>query len=214
MIHGVEAPSDKPQPTVTTLAIPVDDQDHALGPVGAAVTLVEYGDYECPYCARSHPVVKRLVAHFRDGLRFVFRHFPLNNVHPHAATAALAAEAAGAQGKFWAMHDVLFAHQDDLAAHDMDWFAMRAGLEPYRFNADVSSERYAKRLRDHIAGGTRSGVTGTPTFFINGQRYAGPRDQFEPLREAIDEAGRDRGIESSGDRGIGGIEPSGHRGIE
>ena len=160
--------------TPAALAFPVTETDHAQGPHDAPVTLVEYGDYECPYCAAAHPIVKRLREMLRQRLRFVFRNFPLNNVHAHASIAAQAAEAAAAQGKFWPMHDLLYAHQATLAEHAMDEFALRAGLEIYKFNADLSSRRFAKRVAADFEGGQRSGVTGTPTFFINGVRYMGP----------------------------------------
>jgi protein-disulfide isomerase len=169
------------------LAVPVSDADHAIGSPNAPVTLVEYGDYECPYCAAAHPVVKRLRATLGDRLRFVFRNFPLNNVHAHAGIAAQAAEAAAAQGKFWPMHDLLYAHQATLAEHSMDEFALRAGLEIYKFNADLASSRFAQRVRDDFEGGQRSGVTGTPTFFINGARYTGP-PEYEPMFAAIEAA--------------------------
>ena len=169
----------------TTLAVPVTETDHAIGAPDAPVTLVEYGDYECPYCAAAHPIVKRLRATLGDRLRFVFRNFPLNSVHPHASVAAQAAEAAAAQGKFWPMHDVLYGHQATLADHGMDEFALRVGLEIYKFNADVSSERFAKRVREDFEGGQASGVTGTPTFFINGVRYTGEKE-YDAMLAAIE----------------------------
>ena len=171
------------------LAVPVTERDHAIGPPEAPVTLVEYGDYECPYCAAAHPIVKRLRATLGDRLRFVFRNFPLNSVHPHASVAAQAAEAAAAQGKFWPMHDVLYGHQATLADHGMDEFALRVGLEIYKFNADLSSERFAQRVREDFEGGQASGVTGTPTFFINGERYTG-EIAFEAMLATIQSAMR------------------------
>jgi protein-disulfide isomerase len=177
-------PRDEPP---TSLAVPVAETDHALGPADAPVTLVEYGDYECPYCAAAHPIVKRLRATLGERLRFVFRNFPLNNVHAHAGVAAQAAEAAAAQGKFWPIHDLLYAHQATLADHAMDEFALKVGLEIYQFNADLSSSRFAKRVRADFEGGQQSGVTGTPTFFINGTRYTGPKE-LEPLLAAIEAA--------------------------
>src|SRR3954454_1624835 len=151
----------------------VTEQDHALGSAAAPITLLEFGDYECPYCGNAHPVIKRLIAEMGPRLRFVFRNFPMNSVHPHAGVAAQAAEAAGAQGKFWAMHDLLYEHQKDLDEIEMSQFALRAGLEIYRFDADLSSERFAPRVAEDLKSGVRSGVNGTPTFFINGQRYDG-----------------------------------------
>jgi len=155
------------------LAIPVGETDHAQGPADAPLTLVEYGDYECPYCGKAYPVVKEIQKRMGDRLRFVFRNFPLNTIHEHAGVAAQAAEAAAAQGKFWEMHDILYEHQDDLADRDLREYALKVGLEIYRFDADLSGEKYAKRVRDDFRGGVRSGVNGTPTFFINGVRYNG-----------------------------------------
>jgi protein-disulfide isomerase len=166
------------------LTIPVGEDDHAQGPADAPVTLVEYGDYECPYCGRSHPIVKQIQKELGDRLRFVFRHFPLNNVHRNASTAAQAAEAAGVQGKFWEMHDVLFKHQQDLEYGDVNHYALQIGLDPYRFESDVSSERFAKRVTEDFRSGVRSGVNGTPTFFINDARYDG-ENEYEPLLAAI-----------------------------
>jgi protein-disulfide isomerase len=169
------------------LLIPVDATDHALGPEDAPVTLVEYGDYECPHCGQAYPIIKRLKETLGDGLRVIFRHFPQNSVHPHASVAAQAAEAAHAQGKFWAMHDQLFEHQKDLA-DDLTAYALRAGLEVYKFQADLSSERHAGKVRSDYEGGVRSGVKKTPTLFINGTRYDGPL-KYEALLSAIRSAG-------------------------
>lgn len=174
-------------PTVTALAVPVSEADHAAGIVDAPLTLLEYGDYECPYCAAAHPLVKRLRETLGGRLRFVFRHFPLNNVHAHAAVAAQAAEAAAAQDKFWPMHDLLYAHQATLADYSMDAFAIKLGLEIYKFNADLSSQRYAKRVANDVEGGRRSGVTGTPTFFINGVRYTGS-PEYDAMLAALEAA--------------------------
>jgi protein-disulfide isomerase len=166
------------------LWLSVNETDHAQGPPDAPVTLVEYGDYECPYCGRSHPIVKRIQKEMGDKLRFVFRHFPLNNVHRNASTAAQAAEAAGAQGKFWQMHDLLFAHQQDLEYGDVNHYALQIGLDPYQFESALSSEQFAKHVTGDFRGGVRSGVNGTPTFFINDVRYDG-ENEYEPLSSAI-----------------------------
>ena len=174
-------------PSKPRLAVEVTDRDHAIGPATARVTLVEYGDYECPDCLNAFPIVKRLIDHFGPRLRFVFRNFPLSNVHPHASVAAQAAEAAAAQGKFWEMHDLLYENQKDLADIEMERLALRLGLEPYRFNADLAGERFEKRVAADYASGVASGVTGTPTFFINGHRHTGAKD-FDSLKRAIDEA--------------------------
>ena len=173
------------------LTVPVSEIDHAQGPADAPVTLVEYGDYECPYCGRAYPLIKQVQKRMGDRLRFVFRNFPLNTIHEHAGVAAQAVEAAAAQGKFWEMHDLLYEHQDDLGDTDLRQYALKVGLEIYRFDADLSSERFAKRVRDDFRGGLRSGVNGTPTFFINGVRYDG-ENALEPLLSALEEAARSR----------------------
>ena len=167
------------------LSMPVSERDHAQGAPDAPVTLVEYGDYECPYCGRAYPVIKRLQKTMGDRLRFVFRNFPLNTIHAHASQAAQAAEAAAAQGKFWEMHDVLYEHQATLAEHDLREFALKIGLEIYKFNADLGAERYAPRVREDFQSGIRSGVNGTPTFFINGLRYDGEKD-YKSLLAALE----------------------------
>jgi len=168
-----------------TLAVPVHAADHAAGPENAPVTLVEYGDYECPYCGNAWPVVKELQRRMGDRLRFVFRNFPQNTVHAHASVAAQAAEAAAAQGKFWEMHDLLYENQDDLA--DVEQYALRIGLEIYQFNSDLAGEKYSKKVRDDFRGGVRSGVNGTPTFFINGVRYDGEHT-FDAMLPALENA--------------------------
>jgi protein-disulfide isomerase len=172
-----------------SLAIPVGETDHAQGPADAPVTLVEYGDYECPYCGRAYPVVKQLQEKLGPTLRFVFRNFPLNTIHEHAGVAAQAAEAAGGQGKFWEMHDILYEHQQELAEADLNSYALKIGLEIYQFEADLSGERFAKRVRADFRGGVRSGVNGTPTFFINGLRYNGEHT-YEALLEALEKAAK------------------------
>ena len=169
------------------LHIPVSDKDHAQGSPDAPVTLVEYGDYECPYCGKAYPAVRRIRNKMGDKLRFVFRNFPLNTIHEHAGVAAQAAEAAAAQGKFWEMHDILYEHQDDLADADLRSYALKVGLEIYRFDADLSGEKFAKRVRDDFRGGVRSGVNGTPTFFINGLRYNGEHT-FDAMFQALEAA--------------------------
>ena len=167
------------------LTVPVTEKDHAQGPADAPVTLVEYGDYECPYCGRAYPVVKELQRRMGERMRFVFRNFPLNTLHEHAGVAAQAAEAAAAQGKFWEMHDILYEHQQEL--DDVQQYALRIGLEIYQFEADLSGEKYAKRVRDDFRGGVRSGVNGTPTFFINEVRYNGEHT-VEAMLPALENA--------------------------
>lgn len=149
----------------------VSDQDHAAGPAYAPVTLVEYGDYECPYCGMAYPIVKSLQRELGAQLRFVFRNFPLAEAHPHARHAAQAAEAAAAQGKFWEMHDILFEHQSALEDSDLIGYARSLGLDAERVARELEAGTYAKRVREDFRNGMRSGVNGTPTFFINGERY-------------------------------------------
>jgi protein-disulfide isomerase len=155
------------------LTPPVNAEDHASGPDDAAVTLVEYGDYECPYCAMAHPIVKKAQLELESQLRFVFRNFPLAEAHPHARLAAQAAEAAGAQGKFWEMHDMLFEHQDALEVADVTGYAQSLGLDTAKFARDLEAAPFVKRVRDDFRSGVKSGVNGTPTFFMNGTRYDG-----------------------------------------
>ena len=150
------------------LSIPVARTDHALGASHAAVTVVEYGDFECPNCKQAAPVVKHLLARFDERIRFIYRHFPLEAVHPHALHAALAAEAAGAQQKFWPMHDLLFDNQRHLKANQLRSYAQRLELDMERYDADMVDEVYVRRVREHIESGEQSGVRSTPTFFING----------------------------------------------
>ncbi len=166
---------------------PVDDRDHALGSETAAVTLVEYGDYECPYCGRMHPIVRKLRERLGDRLRFVFRHFPLDSVHPNARHAAEAAEAAGAQGQFWEMHDLLYENQDDLEDGTLRRLADRLELDAQRFEEGLTERRHAPRVREDRLGGERSGVDGTPAFFVNGLRYEGSLD-FDGLLAAVESA--------------------------
>jgi protein-disulfide isomerase len=173
-------------PTQLPLFREVTEQDHALGPASAPITLLEFGDYECPDCGNAYPVIKRLIAEMGPRLRFVFRNFPLSNVHPHASVAAQAAEAAAAQGKFWEMHDLLYEHQKELADIEMSKFALRIGLEIYRFDADLASERFSRRVTADYESGVRSGVTGTPTFFVNGARYVGEKD-YESIKGTLDQ---------------------------
>jgi protein-disulfide isomerase len=170
-----------------TLSIPVSPDDHAQGRADAPVTLVEYGDYECPHCGHAHPVVKALQRLFGAQLRFVFRNFPLKEAHPHAQHAAEAAEAAGAQGRFWEMHDVMFEHQNALLDRHLREYARGIGLDAERFNDELVSHLHATRVRRDFAGGVRSGVNGTPTFFINGRRHDGAAD-LASLKEAVEHA--------------------------
>jgi len=150
------------------LSVPVSHTDHILGSEHARVTLVEYGDFECPNCRQAAPVVKQLVERFAGKLRLVWRNFPLEEVHPHALGAALAAEAAGGQGKFWPMHDQLLAHRDHLKDKQLRDYANQLELDMVRFDEDFKQQRYLQRVREHVDSARKSGARGTPTFFING----------------------------------------------
>ena len=150
------------------LAVPVSGVDHVLGAAHALVTLVEYGDFECPNCKQAAPTVKLLLERFGERVRLVYRHFPLEEVHPHAMLAAQAAEAAGGQGKFWPMHDLLFDNQSHLKLRQLRGYAERLELEMPRFDVEMNDEIYLQRVREHVEGGRQSGVRATPTFFING----------------------------------------------
>ena len=153
------------------LAVPISERDHSQGPADAPLTLLEYGDYECPYCAEAYSVVKEIQSRLGAQLRFVFRNFPLTEVHPHARHAAEAAEAAGAQGKFWEMHDTLFEHQDQLTDDDLAQYAADLQLDTERFRGEMAEHTYWRRVSDDVESGQHSRVSGTPTFFINGVRH-------------------------------------------
>jgi protein-disulfide isomerase len=159
------------------LVLPVDEQrDHVQGSPDARVTLVEYGDYECPYCGAAYPIVKEVQQRMGDSLRFVFRNFPITTSHPHAEHAAEAAEAAAAQGRFWEMHDYLYEHQRHLADSDLHGYATEVGLDVERFDNDLAGHVNEPRVREDFMSGVRSGVNGTPTFYIDGVRYDGAYD--------------------------------------
>jgi protein-disulfide isomerase len=159
------------------LSAPVNDRDHVLGPADAPVTLVEYGDYECPYCGMAHPIVASILQQMGGTLRFVYRHFPLTRLHPHAEHAAEMAEAAGDRGKFWPMHNLLFQNQHALDDEDLVSYAARLGIQPDWAQFALTSHTFAQRVREDFMSGVRSGVNGTPTFFINGFRHDSPWDQ-------------------------------------
>ena len=172
---------------MSTLKVLVSPSDHVQGDAGAACTLVEYGDYECPHCGHAYPIVKLIQKHFGKRLRFVFRNFPLNESHPHAESAAESAEFAGAHGKFWEMHDLLFENQDRLSGDLYLELAQELQLAPADLQRALEERKYRARVRADFSGGVRSGVNGTPTFFINGQRHDGPFE-YEDLMGAIEEA--------------------------
>jgi protein-disulfide isomerase len=171
------------------LATPVGPDDWSDGPDDAAVTFVEYGDFECPACGSMEPVVKELRRQAGAGMRFVYRHFPLTSSHPYAEIAAEAAEAAGAQGAFWPMHDMLFANQTALTPQDLVGYAAALGLDADRFASDLENHVYEPNVREDFMSGVRSGVSGTPTFFINGTRYDGDYD-LTALTRAVAKAAR------------------------
>ncbi|HEY6644343.1 DsbA family protein [Povalibacter sp.] len=151
------------------LSAPVTAVDHRLGPEHAPVTLVEYGDFECPSCKQAAPAVKLLLERYPERVQLIFRHFPLEEVHPHALHAAEAAEAAGAQGKFWEMHDLLFDNQRHLKQQQLHGYAERLQLDMARYTAEMDDEIYLQRIREHQKNGHDSGVRGTPGFFVNGR---------------------------------------------
>ncbi|HEY4968664.1 MAG TPA: thioredoxin domain-containing protein [Steroidobacteraceae bacterium] len=172
-----------------SLTIAVGKDDHVQGPADAPVTLVEYGDYECPYCGAAYPMVKAITKRLGSKVRFVFRNMPLNEMHPHAELAAEAAEAAAAQGKFWEMHDALYEHQSELGPDLVRRLAKSFHLDTARFDADLASGRFRDHVKHDFMSGVRSGVAGTPTFFINGARYDGELDQASltaALQQVID----------------------------
>jgi protein-disulfide isomerase len=170
------------------LAVAVDDdRDHIQGPANAAVTLVEYGDYECPYCGAAYPIVKELQARMGDMLKFVFRNFPITTSHPHAEQAAEAAEAAAAQGRFWEMHDLLYENQRRLRDQDLHAYAEQLGLDVEQFDKDLAEHVHASRVREDFMSGVRSGVNGTPSFYVNGSRHDDSYD-LETLLAALERA--------------------------
>jgi|ERR1700676_3654929 protein-disulfide isomerase len=173
---------------MSSLKIPVSAADHIQGPETAKVTLLEYGDYECPHCGRAYPIVKKVQKYFANRLRFVFRNFPLSEAHPHAESAAETAEFAGAQAKFWEMHDGLFENQDRLGGALYSELAEELDLPTAELRKALESREFAARVKSDFSGGVRSGVNGTPTFFINGKRHDDSFD-YETLVAAIEAVG-------------------------
>lgn len=161
---------------MTLLTPTVGPRDHVLGKPDAPVTLVEYGDFECAFCGRAYPDLKRVLKQVGGNVRFVFRHFPLPEEHPHAQHAAEVAEAAAAQGKFWEMHDLLYQRQAALSDDDLVQYARELGLDGERVRRELAAHTHARRVREDVAGGVRSGVSGTPRFFINGRLHQDPGD--------------------------------------
>ena len=171
------------------LAVPVDASDHSLGRAHAPIVLVEYGDFECPNCKQAAPVVKHLLERYARYLRVVWRNFPLEGVHPHALHAALAAETAGAQHKFWPMHDLLFANQEHLKLPQLRHYAEELELDMPRYDREMDDTVHLQRVREHIEGARRSSVRATPTFFVNG-RLQDVSFGLQALERRIDEEAR------------------------
>ena len=170
---------------MATLKVPVTPEDHIQGDPDAELTLLEYGDYECPHCGRAYGIVKQVQKHFGRRLRFVFRNFPLAQIHPHAQTAAETAEFAGAHGRFWEMHDLIFENQDRLGQPLLFALTEQLGLDAQGLRDALTAGEFEPRVRRDFLSGVRSGVNGTPTFFIGGQRHDGPWE-FEDLVAAIE----------------------------
>ncbi len=156
---------------MSKLKPPVGGKDHIQGNKNAAIELVEYGDYQCPHCGRAYPIIKSIQEKMGDKLKFVFRNFPLAEVHPNATNAAVAAEAAALQGKFWEMHDIIFEHQEHLGDSHLVKYAARIGLDVAKFTVDFETPAVLDKVEGDFESGALSGVNGTPTFFINGERY-------------------------------------------
>ena len=170
---------------MSKLKIPVQKQDHQTGNEKATVVLVEYGDYECSHCGIAYPLIKQLLREFGSDLLFVFRNFPLQESHPHAMMAALAAEAAARQDKFWEMHDTIYEHQDELSGNRLLSFAEALNLDLQQFAHDWKSQATLAKVESDFEGGLRSGVNGTPTFFLNGNRLNSYDESYESLAEAV-----------------------------
>jgi protein-disulfide isomerase len=168
---------------------PIQPFDHVLGQSSARVALIEYGDFECPACAQAHTAVKIILNRFGDQVRFAFRHFPLTEVHPHAELAAEAAEAAGAQGKFWQMHDLLFTHPLHLKPNNLRQYAADLELDLERYDYEMKDHVYLQRVQEHLASGRQAGVRSTPGFFVNG-RAVDVSFGLQHLEQAIEQAAK------------------------
>ena len=179
------------RPAHIDLAVSISAADHVIGPDHAPVTVVEYGDFECPNCKQAAPAVKLLLERFAERVRFVFRHFPQETLHPHALRAAEAAECASAQARFWQMHDLLFANQDHLQGKHLREYAERLDLDMARYDAEMDDEIYLQRIREHVASGYKSHLKSTPGFFVNGiiiDVSFGLRSLFDATETAIKQA--------------------------
>ncbi len=170
---------------MSKLRIAVSDQDHRTGNLKAKIVLVEYGDYQCPHCGIAHPFTKKLLQKYSQDLLFIFRNFPLQEMHPQALISAQAAEAADKQEKFWEMHDAIFEHQNMLSANNLLLFAERLNLDIEKFSKDWKSKNVLSRVEADFDGGIRSGVNGTPTFFLNGNRLESYNETYESLARAV-----------------------------
>jgi protein-disulfide isomerase len=166
------------------LSVPVSKEDHIFGSNDAPVTLLEYGDYECPYCGMAYPIVKKIQQQFGNDLRFVFRNFPIVDSHPHAEIAAMTAEFSGSFDKFWEMHDILYENQEALELENLMNYAASLGLSPEKLQKAIENETFVPKIRADFMSGVRSGVNGTPSFYINGNRHAGSFE-YEELAAAI-----------------------------
>lgn len=165
--------AENPSPAPTVLAQDPTERGQVLGPANAAITVVEFSDFECPFCAQASATVKRLMNEHPNDIRLVYRHFPLQNTHPNARPAAEASECAAQQGKFWEMHDLLFANQKALAGSDLQRYAAQIGLQTQKFSGCLSSEAMAQQVQQDLDAGKQYGVDGTPTFFVNKKKIVG-----------------------------------------
>lgn len=172
---------------MSRLSPPLNKNDHLLGPHHAPIELVEYGDFQCPFCGAAHPVIKQIIRVLDKKLRFAFRHFPLSNAHEYALPAAIAAEAAGKQNRFWEMHDIIYEQQDELSNYALLAFANEIRLNISKFRMDLLDESLAEKVESDFESGMRSGVNGTPSFFINGYKYNGGID-YDSLLIALEES--------------------------
>ena len=165
---------------MSKLKTPVNSNDHFQGNESATLILVEYGDYQCPHCGRAYPIIKRVQKKLGDKLKFVFRNFPLAESHPDATNAAVSSEVAGAHGKFWEMHDMLFENQEALDGDSLISYAAKIGIKAAQFESEFEKPEFLKKVEADFESGVRSGVNGTPSFFVNGEKYNGDWDE-EPL---------------------------------
>jgi protein-disulfide isomerase len=170
---------------MATLKVPVTESDHIQGSAHAPITLLEYGDYECPHCGRAYAIIKRVQKHFGPRLRFVFRNFPLTEIHPNAETAAECAEFAAVKERFWEMHDGIYENQQAIGLPLLIELAKELALPAQDLRDALEAQQFEPRVREDFRGGVRSGVNGTPTFYINGHRHDGPFE-YEDLVEAIE----------------------------